>query len=459
MRKSHLHIVAVLLLPLALSACAADKPARSGETPGAAPSAGPVTVDLWHSEAAANLETLERMIDRFNASQCRVRVRPFYQGTEEEAVAKLIASLPSGQVPTVFILEKSLAQEMIDTGSVTPVQEFIDRDGYDLSDLDEKAVRFYTLQGKMWAMPFSMNLSLLYYNKVTFREVDLDPEKPPRDLEELWQYSEKILKRDASGQLVRSGIALDIRPWMERALAEHGDLFVDNSNGHDGRATRVLFDNDTARWFFRWWHDMVDEGLAINVGRNPTFVEGFLAMASGRAAMTFSYANALRSVVDALDEGVEGVEIGVGGLPGVPRGTGASHLLGRGLWVLSLRPEEEQEAAWQFIKWLVEPEQQAEWFAGSGNLPVSHSAIDLPAAREVVARYPGFRVALDLFLKTPATPAALGALLGPYRQVYEFMLQAQEEMLSGSTDPGEALTEAAARSDKAIEEYNQRVGD
>ena len=64
-------------------------------------------------------------------------------------------------------------------------------------------------------------------------------------------------------------------------------------------------------------------GLAFNVGRNPTYADGFLAMASGRAAMTFSYSAALRSVIDALEKGVEGVEIGVGALPGVPGGTGA----------------------------------------------------------------------------------------------------------------------------------------
>jgi len=103
---------------------------------------------------------------------------------------------------------------------------------------------------------------------------------------------------------VRSGIALDIQGWTERILAEHGDLFADNNNVRDGRATKVLFDNDTGRWLFQWWHDMVDDGLAFNVGRNPTFADGFMAIASGRAAMTISYSAALRSVVDTLEKGM-----------------------------------------------------------------------------------------------------------------------------------------------------------
>ena len=164
---------------------------------------------------------------------------------------------------------------------------------------------------------------------------------------------------------------------------------------------------------------MVDSGLAFNVGRNPTFADGLLAIVSDRAAMTFSYSSALRSVVDALEKGAAGVEMGVSGLPGVPGSTGAAVPGGRALWILNLRPEREQEASWKFIKWLMEPEQQAEWFAGSGYLPVSHAAVDLPAAKDVIAKYPQFQVPLDLYLKAPATPAGLGALLGPFRQVRE----------------------------------------
>jgi sn-glycerol 3-phosphate transport system substrate-binding protein len=405
----------------------------------------------------SNVETLNRLVDRFNASQNEVRVRASYQGTYSEASAKLFASLGTGQAPA--ILGDGSAQMMIDSGAAVPIQEFVDRDGYDLSDLDEKGIQYYTSQGKLWAMPFAMDSSILYYNKVAFREVGLDPERPPQDLEELRQYSEKLLKRDSAGNVVRSGIALDIAKWWERVFAEHGDLWVDNENGHEGRATKVLFDNDTGRWLFQWWHDMVDSGLAFNVGRNPTYAEGFLAMSSGRAAMTFSYSGALRSVIDALEKGGPAVEVGISRLPGVPGGRGLSGFAPLGLWILSVRPQEEQEAAWKFIKWLMEPEQQAEWFAGSGYLPVSHSAIDLPAAQDIVARYPLFRVALDLYLNTPAMPATVGAIPGPIDQVREIAYTAAEEMLEGGKDPTQALEDAAAKANEAIAEYNRRVGD
>jgi sn-glycerol 3-phosphate transport system substrate-binding protein len=459
--KQRVLLILVLLALLAATACGGNgkEAAPTGETPGATSAGGTVAIDLWHAENAANLDTLERLASRFNSSQDEVRVRPIYQGKDEELLAKLRASLGSGQVPAIAFVPDVNAQMMIDSGAVVPLQDFIDREGYDVSDLDEKSMKEYTVQGKLWAMPLGAGMPLLYYNKVTFREVGLDPEKPPRDLEEVRQYSEKILKRDSSGQVVRSGIAIDVQDWIEHVLAEHGDLLVDNNNGYDGRATTVLFDNDTGRWFFQWWHDMVDEGLAFNVGRNPTFADGFMAMASGRAAMTFSYASALRSVLDVIEKGVEGVEIGVAAMPGVPGSTGAPLLNNRGLWILNLRPEEEQEAAWKFLKWLMEPEQQAEWSVGSGYLPANHAALDLPAVKDMIAKYPLFQVPLDLYLNSPTTPAALTALIGPFWQVREAVHQGEERMLSGAQDPDQALEGAAAESNRIIEEYNQRVKD
>jgi sn-glycerol 3-phosphate transport system substrate-binding protein len=461
-RKPLLSLVVVLLLCVTLGACGGgEEGTPTAETPGTQPT-GPVTIDLWHSEVGSNVETLDRLVDQFNASQGEVTVRTSFQGTYDEAAAKLIASLGTEQVPAVVLPNESQTQRMIDSGAVAPIQEFIDEEDYDLSDIDEKALQYFTVEDKLWALPFAGEMALLYYNKVTFREVGLDPEKPPKDLEELREYSEKIFKRDASGNVVRSGIALDIHGWLSTIIADHGDLWVDQNNGHDGRATKVLFDNDTGRWFFQWWHDMVDSGLAFNVGRNPNYVDNFLAIASGRAAMALSYAGALRSVVDALEAGepgAAGVEFGVSQVPGVPGGKGYNTFSVYAMWIMNQRPEQEQQAAWKFIKWLAEPEQQAEWFAGTGYLPVSLSAVDLPAAQDLVAQYPLFQVVFDLYRNTPVTSATAGAILGPNDQVAELTYTAEEEMLVGGKDPDQALKDAATKANETIEEYNRRVGD
>jgi sn-glycerol 3-phosphate transport system substrate-binding protein len=450
--------LACLAVVLGLAACGGG----GGEEEGGegTPAAGTVEITYWHTELASNLNTLQALVRRFNSSQSEVKVKLAFQGSKnEENMAKVLASL-GGDLPTIAVLDEVQTQRLIDTGAFRPVQDFIDRDNYDLSDFDPKVVQYYTEDGKLCAMPISISVPLLYYNKVTFREVGLDPAKPPKDLEELKEVSRKMVKRDSHGNLTRTGISLDILPWyLEVALAEHGELYLNNENGRAGRATEVAFNGPTGQALFQWWHDTIKEGLGVDVGLNPTGADNLLAIGSGQVAMTRSGSQALRSVVEVLEGGLAqtDVELGVAAVPGVPGGTGASGTYSRGLWFAKNRPEAEQEAGWKFVKWLMEPEQQAEWFAGTGYLPVTNSSYDLPAAQQVMAEYPQFRTAVEVFRSSKATTATVGPLLGPFNAVRDEVVHGLEETVINDKDPIEALNDAAEAANKIIEDYNRRI--
>jgi sn-glycerol 3-phosphate transport system substrate-binding protein len=449
----------IAVLALALSACGGG----SGEDGGGAKdeTAGPVSIDFWHLETVANQAALDRLIDRFNASQDEVRVRLIFQGSSDDIILKLLTSLRGGDVPALVELADVDTQVMVDSGRVTPVQEFVDAEEYALSDFDEKVVGYYTVEGDLYAIPFAIAVPMLFYNKAAFREVGLDPEQPPTTLDDVRAYSEKLLKVDGAGNIVRSGLAIDIRAWyLDLTLAQNGDLYVNNDNGRDGRPTEAVFNGSTGRAFFRWWGEMIGEGLAFNVGRNPTGADTFIAIGAGRAAMTFSASPALRSVLDVLEAGgMEGVELGVGPFPSLSGGSNEPRVGSRALWVLNSRPEEEQRAAWQVAQWLAEPEQQAELFAESGYLPVRLSSYEREASRLVLEKYPSYQVPVDLFLGVPATPAKLGPRIGPFSKVHETVARAMEEVSAGGKDPMQALDDAAARATKELQDYNRRVGE
>ena len=459
-----LFLLPCLALLLTLAACRGGEEGGEGTpAPGtgtAAPSGGTVEISLWHSETASNLNSLQALVRRFNDSQSEVKVKLAFQGNHDDNMAKVLASLQGGEPPTIAYLDEVRVQRLVDTGAFRPVQEFIDAEDYELSDFDPKVIEYFTVDDTLWAMPISLAVPLLYYNKTAFREVGLDPDKPPKDLEELKEMAAKFVKRDSHGNLVRTAMTLDLSPWMvEAAIGEHGDLYLNNENGRAGRATAVEFNGPTGQALFQWWHDMVKEDLAINVGRNPTGADSLLPIGAGQAVMTWGSSAALRSIVDVLEGGLAQIEVDLGAAlaPGLPGGTRYTGTYSRALWMPKDRPEAEQEAAWKFIKWLMEPEQQAEWFAGSGYLSVRDSAYDLPAAQEIMAKYPQFRIPVDAFQASPATPATVGPLLGPFFEVRETVISALEEIVLHDRDPIDALNDAAAESNQIIEEYNRRV--
>jgi sn-glycerol 3-phosphate transport system substrate-binding protein len=451
-------MLTTVLLAALLAACGGGGEGKGGATPTVS---GPVTINFWHTMTASNQDTLKSLVDRFNSSQDEVRVNLVYQGTPDECLTKVLASLGTGDVPAVVQLLDIHTRLMVDSREIVPVQDFIDRENYDLSDFEPRAVEYYTLEGKLQSMPFNVSTNVLLYDKNAFRDAGLDPEKPPATLDEVRQYSEKLLRRDGAGNVVRSGIALDVGPWyLENMLVMHGDLYANNDNGRQSRATEVVFNQEAGKEFFRWWRDMIRDNLAINTGRNPSGVDNLLAVGAGRAAMTISSSAALGSLISILESSQPPpIDLGVAPLPGLEGSIAGPPVGDSSLWIMKGRPQAEQEAAWKLIKYLMEPEQQAEWFAGTGFVAVRKSSYDLPAATETVARHPVFMVPVEQLRRGPDTPATRGALIGPFPQVREALAQNIEQMILQSKDPDQALDDAAAQADQIIADYNKRLGE
>jgi sn-glycerol 3-phosphate transport system substrate-binding protein len=318
-----------------------------------------------------------------------VVVNLVFQGTYNDSLNKFLASLGSAnELPALVQIEDISTQLMIDSEEITPVQDLADEEGYDLSSFEPRVLDYYRVGDRLYSMPFNLSNPILYYDKNDFREVGLDPEKPPATLEEVREYSEKLLTKDSSGNITRSGISLEVSSWyFEQMLARSGALFVNSGNGREGRATEAAFNGPEGKVIFEWWADMVSSGLAYNVGRNPTGLDALLAVASGRVSMTIGSSAALRSVFDIIEAGgAEDVELGVGPMPAPQSEEGGNVVGGASLWIVKARPEAEQEAAWRFLKFLVEPAQQAEWYAGSGYFPIRSDAFDQPKAQEAEAQ-------------------------------------------------------------------------
>jgi len=459
----YLAIMGILLAAL-LASCGGGEAGPSEGTPGGRAEfptpESPVTFTFWHSMTAAPAETLMQLANRFNSTHPWARVELVFQGGYNDMLSKVLASLGTADLPPLVQIQDTSTRIMVDSDAFIPVQDFIDRDGYDLSDFPGAVLDYYTLEGKLYPMPFNTSDPLLYYNKIAFREVGLDPEKPPATLDEVQEYSRKLVLRDEAGRVIRAGIALEIKPErLEHLLAAHGDLYVDNANGRQGLPTQVLFDNEAALALFRWWDEMLEEGLALNVGRNPGGIDHLLAIAAGKAAMTIGTSAALGSVVDVLESGeVTGAELGVGFVPVFEEGDRGVLVGGASLWINKDKSIEEQEAAWEYIKYLLAPEQQAEWYSGSGYLPLRMSARELPAAKEVETKYPPFRIAVEELMTTPRNEATAGPLVGPYAQIREAVTSALERMILQGASPEDALREAAEEANLAIEDYERRLG-
>jgi multiple sugar transport system substrate-binding protein len=67
--------------------------------------------------------------------------------------------------------------------------------------------------GHVWGLPLTPATAALHYNRRLFREAGLDPDRPPRTLQELDQYARQLTKYDEEGRITQLGFSPALPDW------------------------------------------------------------------------------------------------------------------------------------------------------------------------------------------------------------------------------------------------------
>ncbi len=424
--------------------------------PTAVPPKEPVKIDFWFAMSGTAGEAVQELVKRFNESQKDVIVTATYQGSYDDAITKLKAGLQSKDVPAVTQMYDLGTRLLIDLKVVKPVQDFIDRDKYDIGDVEPAVRNYYSVGGKLYPMPFNSSNPVLYYNKDMFKEAGLDPEKAPRTWAEVTEAARKLVKKDASGKTVQYGCSFAIYGWfVEQFIAVQGGYYVNNENGRVDRATAATFNGPEGVKLLEWWKSMVDEGICVNLGRKTADTKK--AFDSGVVAMTLDSTAGVR---DRIDNAAGKFDVGVGFLPRSGEADfqkSGTIIGGASVWILNLRPEAEQEAAWKFVQFLNTAESQAYWHTHTGYYPVNAKGYNHPDDVAWREKYPQFQVAIDQLHAAPINNYTAGGLIGVFPEARQTVEAAVEKYLAGGVTAQQALDEAAASVTQAILDYNDTV--
>lgn len=171
--------------------------------------------------------------------------------------------------------------------------------------------------------------------------------------------------------------------------------------------------------------------------------------------MTLDSTASLRGIVSAAEGKFE---VGTAFLPKpADGGEGGVIIGGASLWLMNNKSEEEQQAAWEFMKYLAEPQTQAYWHVNTGYFPVTTKAYEESLVKENLEKYPQFQTAVDQLHQTTANLATQGAVMGVFPEARQLTETAIEEVLNGQKTPQEALDKAAQEISSKIETYNKTV--
>jgi sn-glycerol 3-phosphate transport system substrate-binding protein len=405
-----------------------------------------VKVTFWHAMGGNLGKAVDGLVEEYNKSQSKVQVEAVYQGTYDEALQKLKAAGPSG--PTMIQVYEIGSRFMIDSGLVTPVQRFIDADQWQ-NDLEPNIAAYYTFDGKLNSVPFNTSTPIVYYNKDAFRKANLDPEKFPQTFADFHQAAKTLTVKNGA-ETTQYGASIAMYGWFfEQLLATQGTYFVDNENGRKAKAANSLADQKEGEAILNWMNDMVKDGSAVNLGRKTADTQA--AFTAGKVAITMDSTAALAGILKDSK-----FEVGTAFIPRVTSNDKAGVIIGgASVWITNLKDEKEQWAAWEFTKWLSTPETQAKWHEATGYFPVNKKAYDLQSVKDLHAKRPQFKTAIEQLRASKISPVTQGAVIGVFPQARQIIEGAMENVIAGTKSTPDALKEAAVEITKQIESYNK----
>lgn len=412
---------------------------------------GKTTIEFWHAMSGSRLKVLEKIVADFNALHPDMEIKPVFTGTYEETLTKFIAAYRAGTAPHIVQVYEVGTQTMIDSGAIIPVYQIPEILGetWDWGQYILPIVLYYSVDGKLWSFPFNSSTSMLYYNKDHFRQAGLDPNRPPTTWDEVEEYGKKLIEAG----VVKNVIAFGWPDWQfEQQLALHNRLYADNENGRAGLATRVLWPDEFSLKVFETWTRLAQEGILIYAG---TEYDPNAAFTSGAISMLLQSTSSLDGILKTAK-----FEVGTSFLPRFPgEPMGNSVVGGATLWVRKGLTRDELRAVWEFLKYLSDTEVTIYWHKNTGYFPTTNAAVKQLMDEGWFAKSPNHLTAfLEILIGRRDTAAALGVRLGPFVAIRDYIRQAMEKAFSGALSPADALAEAAAKANAALEEYRMSIG-
>ena len=401
------------------------------------------TITFWHSMGGVNGQAIDALVKKFNdENKYGIKVESQYQGEYDDSLNKLKSAQIGNMGADLVQVYEVGTRFMIESGWTVPMQEMIDADKYDVSQIEPNLSAYYTIDDKLYSMPFNSSTPIMYYNKDMFDKAGIADDS----LEGIDKIGEQLMSKGGASEVM----SLGIYGWFfEELIGKQGLNYANNGNGRDKTATAVEFDkNGAAKNILTEWQKLNKDGYAPIVGKGGD--AGLADFSAGKSAITLGSTASLKQIL----QDVNGkFNVGTAYFPKVKESDkGGVSIGGASLWALDNKDPKKLRATWEFVKFLISPESQAYWNAQTGYFPVTTKSQDEQTFKDNIAQYPQFQTAIDQL--HDSSPKYCGALLSVFPEARATVESEIESMLNGKEDVDTAVQKMSDTINKSIKDYN-----
>lgn len=387
-------------------------------------------------------KVVQKLTDDFTKENPNIKINPVYTGNYDDTMVKIQSAVNSKNPPDIAVALSTELYTLLDMNCIEQLDSYINNDG-GTSYSNDFFVPFMgnsQTSGKTWSIPFQRSTIVLYYNKDMFKEAGLDPEKAPKNWNELVDDAKKLTKKDVNGQVQQWGIELPTTVshyWLFQALAlQNGKNIMSN----DGK--KVFFDTPSNEKALQNWADLSKQDNAMPSGILDwtTVPSDFI---KGKTAMMYHTTGNLTNVKNNAKFNFGVAFLPAGKTYGTPTGGG-------NLYMFKDISSDKKQAAWKFIKWVASPQRAAQWSIDTGYVATRKSAYDTNIMKNYIKDFPQAEVAKNQ-LKY-ASPELSTHSNG---QIYKIIDDTIQAVVSGNVTAKEGLKKAQQDATDVLKKYNK----
>lgn len=346
---------------------------------------------------------------------------------------KVASSVPSGQGPNVINLFYGWLPLYIDSGYLQPLPESV----FPNSRIEDEffpLVEAAKFDGKYYALPTAVRSLALFWNKDLFKAAGLDPEVPPKTMDEMMSFSKKIAKTDKSGNYLQAGMSLELRGQMHHVVRE---VLIRQFGGtpYSADSTKVTYNSQAGYDALKWFTDLE---TVHKVGVPQYMTDDVTAFSAGKMGITIDGSFRLGNFNKLKDT----LHYGVAELPEM-NGVKSNFASFWANGITSTTKGKQLEASIKFLEFLTSDEVMAMWLPAIGELP----------AKKALALK-------DEFKNDPTYGPFIRGL--EYAQATKFLdenaqrmvwINAYDEVVLNGKSVKQAVDQAAAEEQKVIDAY------
>lgn len=406
-------------------------------------------VTVWHALNPHNKEVFEDLVKDFNKDQKDVQVQLKAFDSQDEIEAALAAAKKRDDRPQLAQLDDNHAPDEIASRSyIQPLHALLAK--HPIKNVkwflpDDNAFA-HDAKGRLLGFPYMAEVPVMYYNVDAFKKAGINPAAPQRSWNGLQDQLVTLANNGSRKCPLTSDQPVSIN--LENLAAVNNQPFVGADNGLKAKkgakaSPAFLFDTVYIRHL-----SMMISWVRTELMVKPEF----------DSVATKRFANKECAVLMSTSgnlgwfQSQRSLNFGVSGLPYYPQVTpkpGSPFIGGSALWVIAGQSKDSDAATAQFLGWLAQGKNAAQWYQNTGFLPVSQQAFaqtdkgyykNLGEWQQLVGAYES------------SSNAARGFRVNHYPRIKAMFRQTLDKALNGNQPAVTALQFASTEANRIMRE-------